>query len=340
MICLDSRIGQNYAIYNGDSCEVIPQLPERCADLIVYSPPFSDLYVYSDSERDMGNSTEAEFAQHYGHLLPHLFRALRPGRLCAVHCMDLPARKSVEGWMGLRDFSGDLIRMHTAAGFHYLSRITIWKDPVTQMQRSKAHNLLFMNILEDCTRNYNGLPDYVLLFRRPVLAGDEDSTVPVPHRPGSADMAPSAVAARRRPGNDALEEFTLDQWQEWASPVWPVNWSELPETWHDPVWMDIDQQETLNGERGRRDARGEDDERHICPLQLPTIRRLVKMYTNPGEVVLSPFGGIGSEPYVALQEGRKGVAVELKGSYFRTMAANLASIENVRQAGLFDRAAK
>lgn len=314
MICLDSKIGKNYAIYNGDSCEVIPQLPERCADLIVYSPPFSDLYVYSDSERDMGNSTDAEFAQHYGHLLPALFRALRPGRLCAVHCMDLPARKSVEGWMGLRDFSGDLIRMHQAAGFHYLSRITIWKDPVTQMQRTKSHNLLYKNIQDDTTRNYAGLPDYILLFRRPVLAGEDEMTVKVKQTP---------------------ETFSLDQWQQWASPVWPVNWSEIPETWRDPVWMDIDQQETLNGERGRRAARSDEDEKHICPLQLPTIRRLVKMYTNPGEVVLSPFLGIGSEGYVALQEGRKFVGVELKGSYFRAAHANISSLEDTRQGGLF-----
>lgn len=314
MICLDSKIGKNYAIYNGDSCEVIPQLPERCADLIVYSPPFSDLYVYSDSERDMGNSTDAEFAQHYGHLLPALFRALRPGRLCAVHCMDLPARKSVEGWMGLRDFSGDLIRMHQAAGFHYLSRITIWKDPVTQMQRTKSHNLLYKNIQDDTTRNYAGLPDYILLFRRPVLDGEDEMTVKVKQTP---------------------ETFSLDQWQQWASPVWPVNWSEIPETWRDPVWMDIDQQDTLNGERGRRAARSDDDEKHICPLQLPTIRRLVKMYTNPGEVVLSPFLGIGSEGYVALQEGRRFVGVELKGSYFRAAWDGISSLEDTRQGGLF-----
>lgn len=314
MICLDSKIGQNYAIYNGDSCEVLPQLPERCADLIVYSPPFADLYVYSDSERDMGNSTDAEFSQHYGHLLPHLFRALRPGRLCAVHCMDLPARKSVEGWMGLRDFSGDLIRMHQAAGFHYLSRITIWKDPVTQMQRTKSHNLLYKNIQEDTTRNYAGLPDYILLFRRPVLPGEDEMTEKVKQTP---------------------ETFSLDQWQQWASPVWPVDWSEIPETWRDPVWMDIDQQDTLNGERGRRAARSDDDEKHICPLQLPTIRRLVKMYTNPGEVVLSPFLGIGSEGYVSIQEKRRFVGCELKGSYFRAAAANLASIEDTRQRSLF-----
>lgn len=314
VICLDSKHGQNYSIYNGDSCEVIPQFPERCADLIVYSPPFSDLYVYSDSERDMGNSTEAEFAEHYGHLLPALFRALRPGRLCAVHCMDLPARKSVEGWMGLRDFSGDLIKMHQAAGFHYLSRITIWKDPVTQMQRTKSHNLLYKNIQDDTTRNYAGLPDYILLFRRPVLDGEDGRTVKVKQTP---------------------ETFSLDQWQQWASPVWPVDWSEIPETWRDPVWMDIDQQDTLNGERGRRSARGEDDEKHICPLQLPTIRRLVKMYTNPGEVVLSPFLGIGSEGYVSLQEKRRFVGCELKGSYFRAAEMNLASIEDRRQGSLF-----
>lgn len=314
ILCLDSRHGSNYAIYNGDSCEVLPQMPERSADLAVYSPPFSDLYVYSDSERDMGNSTQQEFETHYRHLLDALFRVLRPGRICAVHCMDLPARKSVEGWMGLRDFSGDLIRMHQAAGFHYLSRITIWKDPVTQMQRSKAHNLLYKNIQEDTTRNYAGLPDYILLFRRPVLDGEDGATVKVKQTP---------------------ETFSLDQWQQWASPVWPVDWSEIPETWQDPVWMDVDQQDTLNGERGRREARGEDDEKHICPLQLPTIRRIVKMYTNPGEVVLSPFLGIGSEGYVSLQERRRFVGIELKGSYFRTAARNLASLENVRQVSLF-----
>lgn len=312
--CIDSRMGENYAIYNGDSCEVLPQIPEKSVDLAVYSPPFSDLYVYSDSERDMGNSTQQEFAEHYSHLLRGLFRVMRPGRLVAVHCMDLPSRKSVEGWMGLRDFSGDLIKMHTAAGFHYLSRITIWKDPVTQMQRSKAHNLLYKNIQEDTTRNYVGLPDYILLFRRPVLDGEDGDTVKVKQTP---------------------ETFSLDQWQQWASPVWPVNWSEIPDTWRDPVWMDIDQQETLNGERGRREARDEEDEKHICPLQLPTIRRLVKMYSNPGEVVLSPFLGIGSEGYVSLQERRRFVGVELKGSYFRTAAANLASIENTKQASLF-----
>lgn len=216
--------------------------------------------------------------------------------------------------MGLRDFSGDLIRMHQAAGFHYLSRITIWKDPVTQMQRTKSHNLLYKNIQDDTTRNYAGLPDYILLFRRPVLPGEDDMTEKVKQTP---------------------ETFSLDQWQQWASPVWPVDWSEIPETWREPVWMDIDQQETLNGERGRRAARSDDDEKHICPLQLPTIRRLVKMYTNPGEVVLSPFLGIGSEGYVSIQEGRRFVGCELKGSYFRAAHANISSLEDTRQRGLF-----
>lgn len=309
--CIDSAEGKTWSIYQGDSCEVLPHFPERSADLIVYSPPFSDLYVYSDSERDIGNSTAQEFERHYaGFLLPQLFRMLRPGRICAVHCMDLPSRKSVEGWMGLRDFSGDLIRMHAAAGFHFLSRVTIWKDPVTQMQRSKAHNLLYKNIQEDSTRNYAGLPDYILLFRRPVLPGEDDQTVKVPQTPAT---------------------FSLDQWQAWASPVWPVDWSEIPADWREPVWLDVDQQDTLNKVQAREDA----DEKHICPLQLPTIRRLIRMYSNPGEVVVSPFLGIGSEGYVARQEGRRFVGVELKGSYFRTARANLLSLEDNRQQGLF-----
>lgn len=308
--CLNSSIGRNFALYNGDTVEVCAQLPERSADLIVYSPPFSDLYVYSDNERDMGNSTAAEFEEHYRHLLPSLYRALRPGRICAVHCMDLPARKSVEGWMGLRDFSGDLIRMHTDAGFHLLSRITVWKDPVTQMQRTKSHNLLYKNIQLDSTRNYPGLPDYVLLFRRPVESGEDAHAVKVPQDP---------------------TDYTLDQWQRWASPAWSADWSEVPDSWHQPVWTDIDQNDTLNKQRAREDA----DEKHICPLQLPLIRRLVKMYSNPGEVVLSPFAGIGSEGYVTLQEGRRFVGAELKASYFETAAHYLTGIENAKQLSLF-----
>lgn len=292
--CLNHAVSENYALYNGDCVEVLAQLPERSIDLAVYSPPFADLYVYSDSERDMGNSTQEEFDAHYGHMLPHLYRVIRPGRIVAVHCMDLNARKSVEGYMGLRDFSGDLIRAHIKAGFVYLSRITIWKDPVSQQQRTKAHNLLYKNIQDDSTRCYPGLPDYVLLFRRPVEAGDDAHTIKVPQKP---------------------EGFPLEQWQEWAS----------------PVWMTIDQQNTLN----RRKSGDEGDERHICPLQLDTIERLVRMYTNPGETVLSPFAGIGSEGHVALTWKRKFVGIELKESYFGDAVQTMKAATDDRQRTLF-----
>lgn len=299
--CLDSSSGRDWSLYNGDCVEVVAQLPERSVDLAVYSPPFADLYVYSDNERDMGNSTAAEFETHYSHLLPHLLRVVRPGRIIAVHCMDLPARKSVEGYMGLRDFSGDLVRMHIAAGFTYLSRITIWKDPVAQMQRTKSHNLLYKNIQEDSTRNYPGMPDYVLLFRRPVLPGEEGEIVKVPQYANPTDKRP--------------DHFPLDQWQEWAS----------------PVWMTIDQENTLNRSKAREDA----DEKHICPLQLDTIERLIRMYSNPGEVVLSPFAGIGSEGHVALTWKRKFVGIELKGSYFREATKTCKTATDDRQGSLF-----
>jgi len=264
-------------------------------DLAVYSPPFSDLFVYSESERDMGNCVSDDaFAEHYGFLLEEMFRVVRPGRMCAVHVSDLPARKSKEGFIGLRDFSGDVVRAHQRAGFHYHSRVTIWKDPVTEMQRTKSHGLLYKNIREDSTRNRVGMPDYVLIFKRPVLPGEDDHIIKVPHTPA---------------------EFPLDQWQEWAS----------------PVWMDINQSDTLNA----RVARADGDEKHMCPLQLPVIERLCGLYSNPGEVVLSPFGGIGSEGVGALQLGRRFVGVELKPSYFERACINLREEEATDQLGLF-----
>ena len=292
--CIDSAEGKHWTLYNGDSCEILAHLPPRSVDLAVYSPPFADLFVYSDSERDMGNSTRAEFDSHYAHLMPHLYRVMRPGRIVAVHCMDLNTRKSVEGVMGHSDFSGDLIRAHVAAGFVFLSRITIWKDPVTQQARTKAHNLLYKNIQEDSTRCYPGLPDYVLLFRRPIEAGEEGETIKVPQRP---------------------EGFPLAQWQEWAS----------------PVWMSVDQGNTLN----KLKSGDPDDERHIGPLQFDVIERVVRMYTNEGEIVLSPFAGIGSEGHVALTWRRKFVGVELKSSYFQTAIGTLKEASDDRQASLF-----
>jgi DNA modification methylase len=294
--CLNYDSGENWAMYRGDCVEVVGQLPNCSVDLSIYSPPFSDLFIYSESERDMGNcADDDEFAEHYKHLLREMFRVVRPGRMCAVHVSDLPARKGREGFIGLRDFSGEVIRAHQEAGFHYHSRITIWKDPVTEMQRTKAHGLLWKNIREDSTRNRAGMPDYILVFKRPpTTKAEEEMAVKVSH---------------------TATEFPVDQWQEWAS----------------PVWMNIDQSNTLNV----KIARDSKDEKHMCPLQLDVIERLAGLYSNPGEVILSPFGGVGSEGVGALQLGRKFVGVELKESYWRRACANLRDEEGITQVGLF-----
>jgi len=313
--CLNHDSGSSWTMYNGDCVEVVAQLPPASIDCAIYSPPFSDLFVYSSSERDMGNcASDDEFSEHYAHLLTAMFRAVRPGRICAVHVSDLPARKSKEGFIGMRDFSGAVIRAHQAAGFHYHSRITVWKDPVTEMQRTKSHGLLYKNIKDDSTRNRVGFPDYILIFKRPPTSkAEEDSIVKVSHTPAT---------------------FPLDQWQKWASPVWTTEGQTGADTFEaisKSVWMDIDQSNTLNFRAVREHA----DEKHMCPLQLDVIERLCGLYTNPGDVVLSPFGGIGSEGVGVLRLGRKYVGVELKPSYFSAACANMRAEEDDRQGVMF-----
>jgi DNA modification methylase len=275
--CLGEAHGKDWALYQGDSVDVVRQLPDRSVDLSVYSPPFSNLYCYSDSERDMGNSADdAEFMKHYRFLVGELHRVLRPGRLVCVHCKDLVNYKSRDGKAGLRDFPGELIRCHQDAGFAYHSRVTIWKCPVTEMQRTKAHGLLYKQLRKDSTFSRQGLAEYILVFRKWASSEAEEAEVArVEHTEAS---------------------FPLDRWQEWAS----------------PVWMDIDQTNVLNAEAARENR----DSKHMAPLQLDVIERCVSLWSNPGDVVLSPFAGIGSEGVVALQLGRKFVGVELKQSYF------------------------
>jgi hypothetical protein len=312
--CLDSAHGRDWTMYRGDCVEVVGQMPDCSVDFSVYSPPFADLFIYSESERDMGNNpSDGAFAEHYGYLLAQMFRVVRPGRICAVHVSDLPARKSKEGFIGMRDFSGEVIRAHTAAGFHYHGRFTIWKDPVREMQRTKSHGLLYKNIKEDSTRNRMGFPDYILLFKRPPTTPAEDAmVVPVTHTP---------------------QTFPLDDWQRIASPIWNTNETDNDRKLAalDHAWFDIDQSNTLNA-RKARDSR---DERHMCPLQLDVIDRLCLMYSNPGEVCLSPFGGVGSEGVGALKRGLRYVGVELKDSYFAHAVRNLKEEEGIDQMSMF-----
>jgi hypothetical protein len=273
--------GDGWVAYNGDCVEVIRGIPSASVGLSVFSPPFSNLYCYSDSDRDMGNCVDdRQFLEHYRFTAGELLRITRPGRLCAVHCKDLVDYKGSDGRAGLRDFPGDLIRVHEAAGWKYHSKITVWRCPVTEQRKTKAHGLLYKQLRRDSSFSRQGLPEYILVFRRWAEEGEE--VAPVTH---------------------TKESFPLRQWQEWAS----------------PVWMDDDPMDVLNVQV----ARENDDERHLCPLPLGLIRRCVLLWSNPNDVVFSPFGGIGSEGYQALKENRRAVIVELKRSYFDTAIRNL-----------------
>lgn len=278
MNCIDQVVADRYAIYQGDCVEVLRGIPESSVDYSIFSPPFASLYTYSNSPRDFGNCrTHGEFFEHMGFLISELRRVMKPGREVSFHCMLLPTSKERDGYIGLRDFRGDLIRAFEARGFIHHSEVVIWKDPVTAMQRTKAIGLLHKSVRENSTLCRQGIPDYVVTMRAP---GDADPRVK--HDP---------------------ESFPVSKWQRIAS----------------PVWTDIDPSDTLQF----RSAREHDDERHICPLQLEVIRRCIELWTNPGDVVLSPFAGIGSEGFVAVQEGRKFVGVELKRSYYEQAARNL-----------------
>jgi len=287
MRVIDQAQGERFAAYHGDCVEAVPGLPEGSVDLAVYSPPFSNCYIYSDSLRDMGNcADDGEFLAQYGYLLRALYRAMRPGRLCAVHVKDLVYYRNQRGTAGLRDFSGDCIRAHVEAGFDYHGRITIWRNPVREMQKTKAHGLLYRTFRTDATHSRPGLPEYLLLFRRWPREGEEAAAAPVTH--------------------DAAE-FPLEVWQDWAS----------------PVWMDTDEKHVLNVEAARENR----DEKHIAPMPLDLTERAVRLWSNPGETVLSPFMGIGSEGVAALRCGRRFVGVELKESYWRQAVRYLHATE-------------
>jgi len=270
--CLADCHDDKFAAYNGDCVDVVSQLPDNSIDFSVYSPPFVNLFIYSDSERDMGNCTDNdEFFKHYRFLIKEKLRVTKPGRLSAVHCTEIPARKFVDGYIGLKDFPGEIIKAHEDEGWIYHSRITIWRDPVVEMTRTKALGLLYKQLQKDSTRSRMGMADYVLVFRK-----QGDNAEPVAQDSG---------------------KFPVSQWQKWAS----------------PVWMDINQTRTLNC----RMAKDNNDEKHMCPLQLDVIERCLNMWSNPGDVVLSPFMGIGSEGVCSLHLGRRFVGVELKESYFK-----------------------
>lgn len=291
MNVLHQTIGERFALYHGDCIEVVGGLPDRSIDYSIFSPPFSSLYTYSDSPRDMGNCrTTGEFLEHFGFLARELLRVTKPGRLLSFHCMLLPTSKARHGYIGLEDFRGDLIRACRAHRWIHHSEVVIWKDPVTAMQRTKAIGLLHKQLKKDSCLSRQGIPDYLITMRAP-----GENPAPVSH---------------------TNETFPVSDWQRIAS----------------PIWMDINPNETLQ----YRSAREHEDERHICPLQLEVIRRALRLWSRPDDVVLSPFAGIGSEGVVALEMGRRFVGVELKDSYYRQAAANLQAVAVPAQGGLFD----
>lgn len=274
---------ENYHLFNGDCVEESKKIEDNKADLVVFSPPFAELYVYSDKPQDMGNvKNYLEFEQHFQYLIPEIKRILKPGRIAAIHCMDLPIQKGKEGFIGLRDFSGMLIKWFTDNGFIYHAKTTLWKNPVTEMQRTKALGLLHKTIKKDSSMSRVGIPDYVLFFRN-----DGENETPITHQDKDESLP---------------NYLPVDLWQKYAS----------------PVWMDVDYKRTLQ----YRSARDGNDEKHICPLQLDTIERIIHLYSNENETIFSPFGGIGSEGFQAIKMNRKSISIELKESYFKLNAKN------------------
>lgn len=285
----DVATGEGWMLHLGDCVDVAQELPSDSLHYSIYSPPFASLYTYSNSDRDMGNcKDDATFMEQYRFLVREQFRATMPGRLTSFHCMNLPTSKQNHGYIGIRDFRGELIRLHEHEGWIFHSEVCIWKDPVTAMQRTKALGLLYKQLRKDSAMSRQGLPDYLVTMRKP---GENPERITKTH-----------------------ESFPVALWQNYAS----------------PVWMDINPSDTLT----YREARENNDERHICALQLQVIERCVELWSNPGDTVFSPFAGIGSEGYVAIKMGRRFLGAELKRSYWEQTCKNLQQA-HLEQAGLF-----
>jgi DNA modification methylase len=293
---------ERYTLYLGDCVEQSKNIASESIGYTIFSPPFSSLFTYSNSPRDLGNSkSDIEFYEHFKFLVKELYRITIPGRLVSFHCMNIPAMKERDGYIGIKDFRGDLIYLFQQNGFIYHSEVCIWKDPLIEATRTKSLGLMHKQLQKDSSRCRQGLPDYIVTMRKP-----EDNPIPIKHPEGLTKYI----------GEKEIESGVLSHniWRRYAS----------------PVWFDINQTRTLN----KNAARGECDERHICPLSLDTIERCMELWSTKDDIVFSPFGGIGSEPYTALKMGRKAVAIELKESYFRQMARNIETIQSPKQLKL------
>lgn len=307
--CVDQVVTDQYAIYQGDSCEVIRAIPGDSIGFGIHSPPFEGLYKFSNFDRDISNNDGPQFWEHYAFLIQELLRVTKPGRLHSVHVMQLPTSKIRHGHIGMRDFRGEVIRAYEDAGWIFHSEVCIWKDPVVAQQRTKSIRLLHKQIVKDSTISGQGLADYVVTFRKP---GDNPEPVSGCFDRYSGTDEPDR--AKFTTPTDGRNWYSIEVWQRYAS----------------PVWTDINQTRTLQY-RGGRD---EKDEQHISPLQLDVIERCIDLWSNPGDTVLTPFLGIGSEVFCAVQMGRKGIGIELKPSYFKQAKRNLENAQ-ADMGGLF-----
>jgi len=310
---IDQVISEDYAIYNGDSCELIRAIPDNSIHYGIHSPPFEGLYKFTNSDRDVSNNEGPSFWEHYAFLIRELLRVSMPGRLHSVHVMQLPATKTREGFIGMRDFRGDVIRAYQAAGWILHSEICIWKDPVVAQQRTKSIRLLHKQLCKDSALSGQGLADYIVSFRKPGINETAISGGFEQYIGDGVDVSREAYKAQA----DVLvaEGKTVWPYSQWVS---IMTW----QRYASPVWSDIRQTRTLQ----YRSAREEKDELHISPLQLDVIERCVDMWSNPGETVLTPFLGIGSEVWCAVNQGRRGVGFELKASYFRQAVINIEKL--------------
>ena len=306
MAVTTQQITDRYAIYQGDACEVMQTLPDHSIHLSVYSPPFGGLYNYSSSERDLSNCRNyEEFFEHYGFVVREIHRLTMPGRLTAVHCMDVPQ----SGDKGLRDFPGDIIRLHEQAGFYYVARHAVWKEPLGVRLRTMTRGLAHKQIVDDSSLCDVASADYLLLFRK-----KGKNPIPIAHPvglPGYAgerQIPADVLSFKGWTGKQIENRYSQWIWRQYASAFW------------DDVRID----RVLP----YKESKEPDDEKHVHPLQLDVIERVVVLRSNPGEVVLTPFMGVGSEVYGALVNGRKGIGIELKGSYYKQAVRNLDAAVN------------
>ena len=309
----DDAEGDSWRLMLGDSCERLAEIPDDSIDMSICSPPFDSLYTYSPSVRDLGNSaSRIEFLDHYRFIVEHQYRATKQGRIACVHVQQITTTKAVHGHVGLTDFRGDVIRLFQSVGWIFHGEVTVWKDPQAQSIRTKAFSLAFQTKNRDSAHVRPALADYLLIFRKP------------------------GQNAEKIPHEALVGEVTNDDWIDWASPIWTDategGWL-TDDGGLSPVWFGVRESDTLNVRVAREDA----DERHIAPLQLEFIRRCLLLYSNPGDTILTPFAGIGSELYVAVGHGRRAVGCELKPSYWRTAVQNLRDLESRLTApSLFD----